>query len=59
MKKIITEQVMQWSEMIERHRKEEWELLKNQVNEQRETLDKVMETVQSNQIKQLEAKYER
>lgn len=58
-KKMIAEQVMQWSEMIERHRKEEWELLKSQVTEQRESLDKVIEIVQSNQIKQLEAKYER
>lgn len=58
-KKMIAEQVMQWSEMIERHRKEEWELLKSQVTEQREALDKVIEIVQSNQIKQLEAKYER
>lgn len=45
--------------MTERHKKEEWELLKNQVNEQREALDKVVEIVQTNQIKQLEAKYER
>ncbi|XP_065226252.1 1-phosphatidylinositol 4,5-bisphosphate phosphodiesterase-like isoform X1 [Planococcus citri] len=58
-KKMIADQVMQWSEMIDRHRKEEWELLKNQVTEQREALDKVIELVQSNQFKQLEAKYER
>ncbi len=58
-KKLIAEQMMQWSEMIDRHRKEEWELLKNQLNEQRETLDKVMEIVQASQLKQLEAKYDR
>lgn len=58
-KKLITEQMMQWSEMIDRHRKEEWELMKTQLEEQRETLNKVIEIVQATQIKQLEAKYER
>ncbi|KAK7585900.1 hypothetical protein V9T40_000079 [Parthenolecanium corni] len=58
-KKLITEQMMQWSEMIDRHRKSEWELMKNQLEEQRETMNKVIEIVQADQVKQLEAKYER
>lgn len=58
-RKLVTEQMMQWSEMIDRHRKEEWELLKNQLNEQREGMDKIIEIVQAAQVKQLEAKYER
>lgn len=58
-KQIVNEQMAQWSELVDRHRKEEWELLKNQVNEQRETLDKVIEIVQANQMKELDAKYDR
>lgn len=51
--------MIQWSEMIDRHRKEEWELLKNHLDEQKEALNRVIETVQASQMKQLEAKYER
>lgn len=58
-KKLITEQMMQWSEMIDRHRKEEWDLMKAQLEEQREAMNKVIEIVQATQMKQLEAKYER
>lgn len=58
-KKLIADQVTQWSEMTERHRREEWELMKAHVQEQKETLDKVIELVQADQLKQLEAKYER
>ncbi|KAK7603889.1 hypothetical protein V9T40_004162 [Parthenolecanium corni] len=58
-KKLIAEQMMQWTEMIDRHRREEWELIKSQLEEQRATLNKVIEIVQATQMKQLEAKYER
>ena len=57
--KLVQEQTVQWSELVERHRKEEWALLKQQVQEQQETLDKLMETIQANQLKQLESKFER
>lgn len=58
-RKAITEQTSQWSEMCERHKKEEWELLKTQVNDQQETLKRLMELTQAGQMKQLEAKHER
>lgn len=58
-RKVIQEQNAQWSEMIERHKKEEWDLLKQQLNDQREILRKLMETTQAGQFKQLEAKHER
>lgn len=58
-KKLLEEQKIQWQEILERHHKEEWELIQTQFNEQRETLHKILETVHANQIKQLEAKYER
>lgn len=45
--------------MIERHKKEEWDLLKTQLNDQKEILRKLMETTQAAQMKQLEAKHER
>lgn len=58
-RKVIQEQNAQWSEMIERHKKEEWEMLKLQISDQQDTLRKLMETTQASQMKQLEAKHER
>ena len=58
-RKVIQEQNAQWSEMVERHKKEEWEMLKQQISDQQETLRKLMETTQASQMKQLEAKHER
>lgn len=37
-RKVIQEQNAQWSEMVERHKKEEWEMLKQQINDQQDTL---------------------
>lgn len=45
--------------MIERHKKEEWDLLKQQLDDQRDILRKLMEATQASQMKQLEAKHER
>lgn len=58
-RKVIQEQNAQWSEMVERHKKEEWEMMKQQISDQQETLRKLMETTQATQMKQLEAKHER
>lgn len=58
-RKLITEQTSQWSELCERHKKEEWELSKTQVTDQQETLKRLMETTQAGQMKQLEGKHER
>uniref|UniRef100_A0A1B6DJU1 1-phosphatidylinositol 4,5-bisphosphate phosphodiesterase n=2 Tax=Clastoptera arizonana TaxID=38151 RepID=A0A1B6DJU1_9HEMI len=58
-RKLVTEQVTQWSEMMERHRKEEWNILKQQVTEQQESLTKLMETVHQTQMKQIEAHHEK
>jgi phosphatidylinositol phospholipase C beta len=49
----------QWTEMIERNRREEWELMKQQITDNQEILRRLMETVQAAQMKQLEAKHER
>lgn len=58
-RKVVTDQTSQWSEMCEKHKKEEWELLKTQVNDQQDTLKRLMETTQAMQMKQLEGKHER
>lgn len=58
-RKLVTEQALQWSEMIERHRKQEWDTLKQQLSDQQDILKKLMETSQAQQMKQLEGKHER
>lgn len=58
-KKVISEQTAQWSSMIERQRKEEWELLKNQTQNSREELKKLIEIVQATQVKQLQTKHDK
>ncbi|XP_068219882.1 1-phosphatidylinositol 4,5-bisphosphate phosphodiesterase isoform X2 [Palaemon carinicauda] len=57
-KSIVTDQMAQWSEMMEKHRKEEWELLKEHLKSQEDILKKLMEEEQANQIKKLEGKHE-
>jgi phosphatidylinositol phospholipase C, beta len=37
-RKVIQEQNTQWSEMVERHKKEEWEMLKQQITDQQDIL---------------------
>lgn len=47
------------SEMCEKHKKEEWEMLKTQVASQQDILKTLMEATQAAQMKQIEAKHER
>lgn len=58
-KKVISEQTTQWSAMVERQRKEEWEMLKNQTEAGREEFKKLIEIVQASQVKQLQAKHDK
>ncbi|XP_025205231.1 1-phosphatidylinositol 4,5-bisphosphate phosphodiesterase isoform X2 [Melanaphis sacchari] len=58
-KKLVTEQMTQWSEMVERHRREKWALQKQQATEQQDALLKLMENLQAAQMKQLEARHEK
>ncbi|CAK9818631.1 1-phosphatidylinositol 4,5-bisphosphate phosphodiesterase [Anthophora plagiata] len=58
-KKVISEQTAQWSAMVERQRKEEWELLKTQTEAAREEFKKLIEVVQASQVKQLQAKHDK
>lgn len=58
-KKVISEQTTQWSAMVEKQRKEEWELLKIQTESAREEFKKLIEIVQANQVKQLQVKHDK
>lgn len=58
-RKLVTEQTIQWSSLMERHRKNEWEFLRNQLDDQRDILRKHMEIMQATQMKQLEARHDR
>lgn len=58
-RKLVQEQTTQWSEMVERHRKEEWKSMKQHVTDQEEILKQLLTTTQATQVRQLEAKHER
>ncbi|XP_017892907.1 1-phosphatidylinositol 4,5-bisphosphate phosphodiesterase-like [Ceratina calcarata] len=58
-KKVITEQTTQWSAMVEKQRKEEWEMLKAQAEAGKSEYKKLMELVQASQVKQLQAKHDK
>ncbi|GFS91520.1 1-phosphatidylinositol 4,5-bisphosphate phosphodiesterase [Trichonephila clavipes] len=58
-RELVVIQMKQWSAMMEKHRREEWDLLKQHLLQQREILQRLMEIAQSAQMKQLEAKFER
>ncbi|KAF6211563.1 hypothetical protein GE061_012076 [Apolygus lucorum] len=58
-KEVVAGQVTQWSEMVERHRKEYWAMMKQHVQEQQELLTKLLDTAHAGQMKQMEAKHDR
>lgn len=45
--------------MMEKQRKEEWDLLKNQTQSSRDELKRLIEIVQATQIKQLQTKHDK
>ena len=58
-RKLVVEQMSQWSEVVERQQREKWETLRLQLKDNQDVLRKLMEGVQAAQMKQLEAKHER
>ena len=58
-KTVVVEQTKQWSEMMAKHRREELEMMKQQLQTQQDVLNKLMEASQMQQIKDLEAVFER
>lgn len=59
MKQVVVEQTKQWSDMMERHRKEEWDLARVHLQAIEEVLKKLMEAQQTQQMKELEVTFER
>ena len=58
-KQVVVEQTKQWSDMIERHRKENWELMRTHLQAQEDVLKKLMQAQQQMQIKELENLFEK
>lgn len=58
-KKVVNEQTAQWSAMMEKQRKEEWALLKTQIQNSKEEVKKLIVVVQETQNKQLQAKQDK
>ena len=58
-KQVVVEQTKQWSEMMERHRKENWELMRDHLKAQEDVLKKAMQSQQQMQIKELENFFEK
>lgn len=59
LKQLVAEQAKEWSELVGRHLKEEWTLLKEQLEAQQDILKTVMMGAQGAQLKQLDAKLEK
>ncbi|KFM65272.1 1-phosphatidylinositol-4,5-bisphosphate phosphodiesterase, partial [Stegodyphus mimosarum] len=58
LKELVINQMEQWSELVEKHKKEEWELLKTQASEQGNILERLMNLEQVKQLRQLEQKFD-
>ncbi|KAJ8675594.1 hypothetical protein QAD02_011380 [Eretmocerus hayati] len=58
-KKLIIEQTAQWTQMMEKHRKEEWELNRAQLEYAKEEIKACIPAVQAAQFKLLEAKHDK
>ena len=52
---IVDVQTKQWTEMMTRHRKEEWDMLKSHLTAQEDVYKKNFETLAAKQMKDLEA----
>ena len=53
--KCVQEQTKQWTELMTKHRKEEWEILKTHLASQEEVFKKLHETVSAKQMKDMDA----
>ncbi|CAL1299500.1 unnamed protein product [Larinioides sclopetarius] len=58
LKETVVSQGQQWSELVEKHQREEWELLKTHTAQQGEILEKLMNLEHSKQTRQLEQKFD-
>jgi len=53
---MVRDQTKEWTEMMQKHRKDNWEMTKAHLTAQEEILKNIMESVQAQQIKDLEAR---
>ncbi|XP_014211046.1 1-phosphatidylinositol 4,5-bisphosphate phosphodiesterase-like [Copidosoma floridanum] len=58
-KKLVKEQMAQWTQMMEKQRKEEWDLNKAQLESCKQDVKECIPAVQANQVKLLEAKHDK
>ncbi len=58
-KNVVVDQTKQWSDMMAKHRKEELDIMKQQLQVQQEMLKKLMEQAQAQQGKDQELAFER
>jgi len=53
-KQVVVDQTKQWSDMVERHRKENWELMREHLQGQENLLKELMQALQQLQMKELD-----
>ena len=58
-KEVCNEQTLEYTEVVQRHQKEEWELTKAHLIAQDDMLKTIMEGMQAQQMKELEAIFDR
>ncbi len=58
-KQVVVEQTKQWSDMMERHRKENWDLMRTHLQAQEDVLRQQMQAQQKMQMKDLENLFEK
>jgi hypothetical protein len=56
---MVKEQTKQWSEMVEKHLKEEWVMNTQHLKDNEEFLKTLLVTVQAAQVKQLEVRLDK
>ena len=55
--KLVQEQMQQWTNLMHKQRKEEWEMLKTHIKSQEDTFKKLCIGVQAKQLKDLEVNF--
>lgn len=58
-RELVTVQIKEWTEMLERHQMQDVEMMRKQHSQKEETLKGLLKTHHETQIKQLEMKFER
>ncbi|CAL4127978.1 unnamed protein product, partial [Meganyctiphanes norvegica] len=57
--KIVTDQMKSWTELMTRHRREDWTMMKDQIKNQEELIKEHFKLELENQVKALEGDFER